>query len=611
MDTHTATQNLKLLSVFLLFHATLGCGWATSWNDNSLSPGTSKSLIEQTTQTWVGEDGQVKVSYPDPATSNSVAFAQIPGTTKECPNSKDMCSQFLGRWQDPDGNHWGIINYLMDWNQNDLTTQAYAFPPNQSVVGGYYITSAYDPTIAEFNGKLWAAFECAGNGIVGSASCVGPYDLTTGQIDASQTTVVVNGTPYFSSDPYIYSGSVPKILAFQGALYMYWSVVKQQPGVPPCASDNPGCHWASITTRGAQLDVNSGLAWAVGTSSTISAVNPNLTTEVWGLLPDDDESNLTADTQGVYTDGEHVFAIAGLGGNADGKRCLNPLIYNAGCYRTVISRSSSALGPEIFTYGDQLPNDEVVSNAMDYLRLVVLPDGTWNLMGIFYGIPADSYHYINQGLWRFSIPDWTFFQKNAVPSGVARLSVPMAALEGLSPGCTPGLSQACETGASRFCRESNDYTAGFGPVQIGSNLDAAVVCLGADVATRESVTFAQLSTELSQCNGPDVAGSIFCHAAVNRYCQENGFESGLPIEEYSATTASFACVKTTASQRFSESWSTLSGEYGGCTLANQSEGFSCLPAADDECGKLGYVSGFGALEISQTDAQILCVGPKG
>jgi hypothetical protein len=343
---------------------------------------------------------------------NSVAFAQLPGSA----------DGFLGRYQlgqTPSGD-WAVANYTMNWTAQPqhLSLTGYAFQPPLAIVGGAMVTTAYDPTVASFGGEVWVAFECGGMGIVGASSCIGPY--ANGSIDRTRTTVAVQGDAA-QGCMYGYSASVPKLLAFQGNLYVYWTVVEQ------LCSDGS---FVGLTSNGAELEETAGLMWVAGTTGTISTIDPDHTIEVWGLGTSS-ESNVTADMQGVFTDGQHVFATAGLGGNAGGQSCVNPIVGNTGCYRLGLSSSLSPLGPDIFagpaavnTAGDQLGVARLISNPQSYTRAFTAPDGSLRLMTTLYGATPGTVNPIagptNGAPESFTYPvtnDAAFFAPQASPAG--------------------------------------------------------------------------------------------------------------------------------------------------------------------------------------------------
>jgi hypothetical protein len=347
---------------------------------------------------YLGQNELTPITYDG---NNSVSFAQLPG----------QVNNFLGRYLlGQQGSNWAIANYTMSWTAQPehLTFTGYAFLPPQTIVGGHVVTTSYDATVASFGGEVWAAFECGGSGFIGASTCVGPYNTTSGLIDPTRTTVAIDGQSAIPGDTYGYSASVPKLLAFQGNLYVYWTVVKQQLS---------NAAWVNLTSRGAQLEETSGQMWVAGTTATISSNDPARTIEVWGLGTSS-ESNLTADMQGVFTDGQHVFATAGLGGNAGGQTCLTPLVGNAGCYRLAISRSLSPLGPEIFSNGDQLGDDHLISNSQDYTRAFTAPDGSLNLMAILYGASAGAPDPVTPGYYRYPVSNIaTYFEHETAPAG--------------------------------------------------------------------------------------------------------------------------------------------------------------------------------------------------
>jgi hypothetical protein len=78
--------------------------------------------------------------------------------------------------------------------------------------------------------------------------------------------------------------------------------------------------------------------------------------------------------QGVFTDGQHIFADA----------------TGAGCYRLAISRTLNPLGEGgVFGGGDRLGEQYLLSNPVSYPRLYTRPDGSRNIMlEFFQGGPA-------------------------------------------------------------------------------------------------------------------------------------------------------------------------------------------------------------------------------
>jgi hypothetical protein len=327
--------------------------------------------------------------------------------------------------------------------------------------------------------------------------------------------------------------------------------------------------------------------------------------EVWGVGSTSSNAAV-ADMQGVFTDGQHIFAVAGLGGTS---ACAqNPANGGAECYHLAISRTLNPLAQGIFGGGDQLPVANLISNPQSYTRLFFAPDCSWNLQGIYFTDSTSSDpNVISPGLWSYPIPgDATFFQPAAVAGGAARVAVTFDQLAELDPSCSAATvwSSACAAAASRACRYSYGFTAGFGPVQYVAP-GATIICVGATEATATSETFATLQTYQSGCSSSS-STSVQCSAATDDACVAAGSVSGLPIEELSQTEAVFACLSSPAAV-FTIDWSELTADYSGCSSSTAGTPGVCMPAADIDCQSRGYVSGFGVQQISATQAQITCL----
>ncbi|MHB1843502.1 MAG: hypothetical protein ACYCWW_01530 [Deltaproteobacteria bacterium] len=567
-----------------------GSSGATSGSSGSCSAGTIGStgsgLPIGSSESYLGQSGSRSVQLSG---CNAVSYAQLPGQT-------DL---FLGRLaQNASCSQWAIGLYRMDWTTSALALVGTAFQTPQTLSDGSAVTSAYDPTIIAYGGELWAAFECAGN-FPGVGSCVGPFDPATGTIDASRTNQPITGTSAIPNDPYRYSASVPKLLAFQGQAYLYWSAVKQQ------KSDGS---WVDITSRGALLaEEPSGLhrLWAAGHSGPIASYDPASDVEVWGV-GSSSTTDTVADMQGVFTDGQHVFATAGLGG---GTTCLtSPASGVPGCYQLAIARTQNPLAQGVFGGGDQLALSELPNNAQNYTRLFVAPDCSRNLMGIFYPPYSGAQNTLPSAFLTFPIPsDADFFVPAPAPQGAARLQVTFGQLGQLAPGCSLSTvtSSTCAAAASRACRFSYGYGAGFGPVQyLGQS--ATIVCVAQSGIVPSGAPFTSLAAYQSSC-GQSSTTSVQCDAAVDDFCQAAGDPSGLGIEEYSPSQAGFACLTHGEAIVETVAWSSLTGYDGSCSLANIGSPEVCLPAVDDECRALGFVSGFGIQQYSASQAQLVCL----
>jgi hypothetical protein len=273
---------------------------------------------------------------------NAVRLYQIP-------DSPGLYLQrFISTLRDPANvcspSSWGVR--LTQRNDRDLRFVAGDWvlrPPQDFQDGRYQITTAYDPTAVLWNGEVWTATECFGDGFARdgadtASACVAPLDRRRKIIDGARGTVPVLGGSHADGANIGHSASVPKLLVHDGRLYLYWTAV---------AIDRGAGRWTGrIASRAIELVQESGGArrlWARGSPGrSIKSDHPD-TFEVWGPGTAADEDTV-ADTFQIVSDGTYVYATAALGGQG----CVTPLDGATGCYRFVVSRARAPLGHQIF-----------------------------------------------------------------------------------------------------------------------------------------------------------------------------------------------------------------------------------------------------------------------
>jgi hypothetical protein len=336
-----------------------------------------------------GEKSEALKTYPVHAEGcNATVFAQIP----------DMPDLFIGRLMnrtDPQdgckGRGWSLVLLNMDWATHRLRLVRTILQTPVPVLNGMRIDSAYDPYVVKFNGEYWVAFECAGKGIYGGATCMGPFDprQPDNGMDISRTYVIVQGLSSEPDDIYHYSASDPKLLTFHNRLYLYWSSIKwwKPPG-------GYGVQWLSIATRGMELRQEAGgqrLLWGVGAMGPVDAYDPSKNVEVWSGDTDDVRSNQTVDMFSIISLGGVIYATAGIGGNTDASPpppterhpgCVVPDKTKEGCFRLAISWAATPLGNHIFN-NHLAPERMLPSNTQEYARFYTEPGGALFLMGHF------------------------------------------------------------------------------------------------------------------------------------------------------------------------------------------------------------------------------------
>jgi hypothetical protein len=331
---------------------------------------------------------------------NSTAFAQVP----------NQPTIFIGRQQitadgllagltgdndcsggDPGNerrakpfNRWALVLDSFDWETRQFTIIKplvdTSLDPRTGIsraavtggpMRGLIIRSAYDPSAVEFKGKVIVAFECTaengtGYGIRETSSCVGVYDPQSRSIDMRTVTVAVSGERRGESYEV---ASVPRLLVFEGKLYLYWAASTIQAG-----------KIVRSAARGAELQLRNGIALVRGAGNRIVTPLDDASTEVWST-EGSPSTNLIANIMSltVFPDRPDSFLVLAVLGGGD---CQTPAGRSSGCFRLAIARSSAPVQARGFNSAPRqwkgLP-----SNPVEYPTLVRDRKGQWWLLGHF------------------------------------------------------------------------------------------------------------------------------------------------------------------------------------------------------------------------------------
>jgi hypothetical protein len=324
-----------------------------------------------TSESYLGQMGSFAITVWDASgqrNCNEGPFAQIPGDA----------THVIGRYSNTCTNtsNWSLARWSVDWTTHHLTFENMIFDTRAgsvAIAGGNSLSTYYDATIISYGGELWVAGECGGSiaGAGTASACIGPLSSSTWVMDPARTNVAILGNQSLN-DGYLYSASVPKLLAFQGGAYLYWSAVKIQ------ASSGT---WAAITERGTQLaefPATGGLLWAARTGGGIGSADPTYTDEVWGLGTTSSD-DVVADIGGIFTDGTSVFANGSIAGSA----CSQPF-WPPTCYSIAFAKSANPLGNDIFDDGTVLPATELTTTMGGELRLFTDPSQVNYLWGSYF-----------------------------------------------------------------------------------------------------------------------------------------------------------------------------------------------------------------------------------
>jgi hypothetical protein len=350
------------------------------------------------------ESGTV-VSVPN--TCNSVVFAQVPRHPdfflgRAAGEHAGTCTEVLGKEES------GIALFKMDWARSTMNFKKLVLGPATKIVEAQVYHSS-EPSVVEFNGELWVAFECA-TGY--TSTCVGPFNFDKGIIDPDRTTVPVAGRDFDQNSRFGSSAAVPNMFVFHDRLYVYWSAIK---------ATKADRVWHSIAVRGAELEqepVRQRRIWVKGwPGRPVASTDPAHTVEVLAPDPTDPSANQSVDVKGVYADGTHIYLFTSIGGKGPGEKeaCLNPGGATYGCWRIQIFRSVVPLGKLVFN-PHPLVSPRLPLNAAAYQRPFIAPDGSLRLIGEFFppgrGMASSDYvlHLERPTLinYRLPLPEFEF-----------------------------------------------------------------------------------------------------------------------------------------------------------------------------------------------------------
>jgi hypothetical protein len=381
----------------------------------------ARPVAAQESPSFLGAQAtRVQVASTDGARlCNSDIFSQVPnhvdffiGRAKETTDS-NPCS----------GRFWNLALFRMDWSTNTLKMVGVIFRPGESATNasdGVALSTAYDPTIAFYNGEYWVAFECVSfiDGRAwsyGTSSCLAPLtigsDITKAHIEQNRISVVVSSTSSDQSSPYIYSASVPKLAPFKGKLYLYWGAIQIEKGTR---------RWIGSAARGMELTQEAtGLRrmWGAGsTGRTVASYDTSRNVEVFAPSDADPRMNSLAALMGVYTRGNFLYGAAAVGGSG----CVKPSDPVVGCFRFQIVRAKTPLGEHVFNQ-EILSSPPTVFNPQEYTRIYSDPNGNQFAMGSYYDSPngkqnAPDEPFLPAGEWRYPID----FQKLTFKSNAGK-----------------------------------------------------------------------------------------------------------------------------------------------------------------------------------------------
>ncbi len=165
----------------------------------------------------------------------------------------------------------------------------------------------------------------------------------------------------------------------------------------------------------------------------------------------------------------------------------------------------------------------------------------------------------------------------------------------------------CARATNLYC-QAQGYALGLRIAEVGS-LEYGLACVS-DVATESNVAFATLQTMQALCT-KQAGYSVYCNSAVNRYCKDKGFVSGVgptSVVNDQSTGFDLACIKhgTIMQAPFAE----LTAKHDMCEPGAGNMSVFCMNAYQKWCVDKGYQAGYGPLEIGADTIEVVCLNPS-
>jgi hypothetical protein len=331
----------------------------------ALGMGAAQAAVTETPVSVVTTSGQIVCNA-------SASFAAIPGQ----PNMfvgrvLAIGSQtFCGAGNFTTQPALGI--FQMNWATNQMVFHNYLFFP-PTTINGTYVRSSYDPSIMNYDGENWIAWECTPHysSIEYVSSCMAPLLPDLSGIDQTRFSVPVRGnTGPNPNNPRqmigLSSASIPQLLNFGGTPYIYWAIDHH---IAVNTASNP------MVSRGAMLQQDpSGKFWIFGAGSNpVQTDNSSLTTVVRDVVSGDTTADHVSQVRIVYADqtGQGLYTMSNVGGT-NGSICLNPGSVSQGCWRIEVNYTTEPLAYNTFSQ-NPLPTTNFPINPMAYPRPLTLP----------------------------------------------------------------------------------------------------------------------------------------------------------------------------------------------------------------------------------------------
>ncbi len=168
-------------------------------------------------------------------------------------------------------------------------------------------------------------------------------------------------------------------------------------------------------------------------------------------------------------------------------------------------------------------------------------------------------------------------------------------------GSPPLAGPACREAAHELCAAAGAcIDSGLPPPTGHSPPFYSALCVAGTVVTTD---YATLGTFVPECDGVTDRSGKSCVTAVSRYCASTGAVSGFGPVASDGDSVTVTCLTDATMLRTTPE--ILQGFASRCVP----DPVECQSASRAFCESLGHTGGFGPVEVSGNDLDVVCVGP--
>ncbi|MEM9190527.1 MAG: hypothetical protein AAGF12_15185 [Myxococcota bacterium] len=180
------------------------------------------------------------------------------------------------------------------------------------------------------------------------------------------------------------------------------------------------------------------------------------------------------------------------------------------------------------------------------------------------------------------------------------ISVNRALLQEVTPECSDWTKlerPTCMSATHRLCAAQSCFQSGFGPPLGSLPSGAPAVCLQ---ATPAATSYRELRTFESRCDGVEAQSGRPCVTAIHRLCVALGHVTGFGPVETVGTHLQVSCLSEAMILRTT---ATELDRYARCPTGDD---LSCTAATWQFCEAAGFPGGYGPVESSGNDVDVVC-----